>query len=64
MGRPTLFHVELKRRGWDDWEEFCIHFSAAARTLADLTGRRRLATASPRHGPALRREPARSPPER
>ncbi|MBC7267677.1 hypothetical protein ACF09G_31340 [Streptomyces albogriseolus] len=46
MGRPTLFHVELKRRGWDDWEEFCIHFSAAARTLADLTGRRRLATAS------------------
>lgn len=45
MGRPTLFHVELKRRGWDDWEEFCLHFRAGARTLADETGQRRLATA-------------------
>ncbi|MFM9540086.1 hypothetical protein [Streptomyces turgidiscabies] len=46
MGRPTLFHVELKRRGWDDWEEFCVHFTVGARTLADRTGQRRLATAS------------------
>ncbi|MCX4624549.1 hypothetical protein [Streptomyces albogriseolus] len=46
MGRPTLFHVELKRRGWDSWEEFCIHFTAGGRALAELTGQRRLATAS------------------
>ncbi len=46
MGRPTLFHNELKRRGWDNWEEFAVHYVAGARTLAQQTGQRRLATAT------------------
>jgi hypothetical protein len=46
MRRPTLFHVRLKERGWDSWEEFCVHFAASARELAKKTGRRRLVTAS------------------
>ncbi|MFF7644109.1 hypothetical protein [Streptomyces canus] len=45
MGRPTLFHVELKRRGWNNWEEFSVHYVDGGRTLAKQTGQRRLATA-------------------
>nr|WP_024127123.1 hypothetical protein [Streptomyces sp. F8]AHE39846.1 Transcriptional regulator, XRE family [Streptomyces sp. F8] len=44
MPHPSLFHVMLVERRWDQWSAFCLQFERAARDLAGELGKPRLAS--------------------
>lgn len=44
MPHPSLFHVLLVERRWDQWSAFCLQFERVARDLARELGRPKLAS--------------------